>query len=291
MKALLTALVLLLAALALPPVELPRDTFDHLIVFDITQSMDVADQELDGAPASRLDYARAALRLALRELPCGSRVGLAIFTQYRTLALVAPIEVCANYNDLLASLASIDGRMRWGNASEISKGVFWSMRVARELGEQIDVIFLTDGHEAPPLGRTDLVPFDDARPGSVRGVLVGVGGLVPRPIPRSDADGKRVGVWRADQVVQRVTGDGGAPSREHLSSLREAHLRTVARVAGFEYARLTDPGVLAPVLRTPALAHRRPVKTDLGWLPAALALALLAWRFAPALSRRHRPGV
>ena len=75
--------------------------------------MNVEDYELDGTPVSRLAYARQAAPRALRDLPCGSRIGLGAFAEYRTLLLLAPVEVCGNYNDLLVSLDYIDGRMRW----------------------------------------------------------------------------------------------------------------------------------------------------------------------------------
>ena len=45
---------------------------------------------------------------ALTELPCGSRLGLAAFTGYRSLMLLAPVEVCEYYGDLLATLVLED---------------------------------------------------------------------------------------------------------------------------------------------------------------------------------------
>ena len=127
-QAIVLALILLLVALVMPRIDLPRDAYDYLLVFDISQSMNVEDYELDGSPVSRLRYAKHAARNALQELPCGSRIGWGAFAEYRTVVLLAPVEVCASYGDLLASLQKIDGRMRWGQASEITKGVFWSMR-------------------------------------------------------------------------------------------------------------------------------------------------------------------
>ncbi len=118
-RAILSALVLLLCAWAMPVFNWPRATYDYIVVFDITQSMSVEDYQIGDAPASRLAYAREATGRALRDLPCGSRVGWGAFAEYRTVLLLAPIEVCANYNDLLASLDKIDGQMRWGNASEV----------------------------------------------------------------------------------------------------------------------------------------------------------------------------
>jgi mxaL protein len=272
---------LLLLACAMPAIDLVRDTADVVVVFDITQSMDVQDVALAGAPASRLAYARESARRALRALPCGSRVGWAAFTEYRTLMLLAPIEVCGNYGDLLATLDHIDGRIRWGNASEISKGVFWAVRAAKELEAKPALVFITDGQESPPLGEAQTRLFDDLAPGQVHGWLAGVGGPAPMPIPRSDAEGRAFGYWRAQDVVQRPSGTGRAPSHEQLSELHDAHLRTLAAQVGFDYATLDDPSTLAGLMRDPRLARRVAVPTDVSWLPAVAALLLLAWHFRP----------
>ena len=163
------AFLLLLVAILIPPFNISRTTYDYLVVFDITQSMNVEDYDINGIPTSRLTFARTAVRRTLHELPCGSRVGWGVFSEYRTLVLLAPIEVCSNYNDLLASLDRIDGRMRWGNASEISKGLFWAMRGARDIGSHPSVLFLTDGQEAPPIDGEGLAMFDDLKRGDIGG--------------------------------------------------------------------------------------------------------------------------
>jgi mxaL protein len=281
------ATLLLLVAALMPPVPLPRNVADTVVVFDITQSMDVEDAQLDGAPASRLAFAREAARRALRELPCGSRVGWGAFTEYRTLLLLAPIEVCDNYNDLLATLEEIDGRIRWGNASEVAKGVFWALRAAKELQGQPAILFLTDGHESPPL--TVFPRFDDVQPGQVRGWLLGIGGSVPQPIPRTDAEGNRVGYWRPVDVLQRNPGAGQPRSREHLSELREPHLRALAAQTGLGYSALRDPAELARLMRDPRLARPARVATDLRGIPALLALVLLCVQFRPDAPARRRP--
>ena len=283
------ALALLLIALFSPSVNLPRTTYDYIVFFDITQSMDVQDYELAGSPVSRLDYARYAMRRALRDLPCGSRIGWGAFAEYRSLLLLAPVEVCSNYNDLLTSLNNIDGRMRWANASEIGKGVYWSVRTALEdslaidKGAKPDVLFISDGHEAPPLNPTEPVAMpDDVRPGQVRGWIVGAGGDTPQRIPRTDADGHRMGYWSAHDVVQLVSPDGrhiiGA---EQLSALRESHLKALATRVGFAYTRLAGPDSLAAAMRDARYARRAPAPVDLYWLPVSAAVLLLAMRFRP----------
>jgi mxaL protein len=255
-----------------------------MVIFDITQSMDVEDYELAGAPVSRLKYAREAARRALRELPCGSKVGWGAFAGYRTLVLLAPVEVCENYGDLLTSLGKVDGSMRWENASEITKGVYWSMRAAKELGSNPNVIFITDGQEAPPLDPTNILPmFEDLKAGQVRGWLVGAGGYAPRPIPKTDDDGNREGFWRADEVMQPgdIIQDSKIRGAEHLSSLREPHLQEIAHQVGFDYARLSSPESLAGAMLDKRFARREKALTDLYWIPALLALILLAARFSP----------
>lgn len=283
-RAISVALVLLVIAFVLPAVPLQHDTYECIVILDITQSMDVEDYELGGSPASRLAYAREAARRALRELPCGSQVGWGAFAGYRTLLLLAPVEVCENYGDLLSSLAKVDGGMRWENASEITKGVYWSMRAAKELGSSPNVIFVTDGQEAPPLDPTNILPmFDDLKPGQVHGWLIGAGGYSPMPIPKTDDDGNREGYWQADEVLQPGDLIPGSKSRgaEHLSALHEPHLEEIAHQVGFDYARLSSTESIARAMLDRRFARHAQAATDLYWIPALMALVLLAVRFAP----------
>jgi mxaL protein len=286
-QAIALALILLLVALVMPRIDLPRDAYDYLLVFDISQSMNVEDYELDGTPVSRLAFAHEAARRTIRDLPCGSRVGWAAFTGYRTIPLLAPVEVCAYYNDLLASLDQIDARMRWSNASEITKGVYWSVLAAQETNlpsdSHPDIVFISDGQEAPLLDPA-YPPhvLDDLQKDSIRGWLIGAGAYAPSPIPRIDEEGHRQGYWHADEVIQPTAfGNNTAPAIEHLSGLREPHLRALADQLGFKYARLTGPASLSQTLRDQHFARRRPAPTDLFWLPASLAVLLLAMRFRP----------
>ncbi len=302
------AALLLLATLLGPRVGVTRNTFDYVIVLDITQSMNAADVELDGKPVSRLRYAKHALQRALSALPCGSRVGWAVFSEYRTLLLLAPVEVCDNFPELASTLDRIDGRMSWAGASEIAKGLFSSLRTARELPGSHGVVFLTDGHEAPPLHPAHR-PQYDGKPGEVRGLVVGVGGDSLVPIPKVDPDGNPLGVWAADEVAQldvfsrgragsvdaeALVDESGAadpvqrPSlTEHLSSLKEPYLRTLARELGLGYHRLTGPEGLIAAMTAPELARPAPTRADLRPVLALGALVLLAAVHLPR--RRGQP--
>ena len=279
----LAALLLLLAAVGMPRVRVPRDTYDYMVTFDVTQSMNVDDVLLDGAPVSRLALARAAMRDVLRHLPCGSTVGWSIFADYRSFPLMLPIEVCANYDVLLSSLEKIDGRMRWANASNINKGVYWSLHNLETL-PGVAAIFFTDGQEAPPLrpGQAWMPALPDGQAG---GWLIGVGGDLPARIPRSDADGTVTGYWAAADVIQVPDAPAGQ-SHEQLSELRGPYLATLATHNGLGYRRLTEPGDVTAAALGPLSAHRHWIPTNLGWLPAMLSLGLLIWIFHPDMVNR-----
>ncbi|NUX52869.1 VWA domain-containing protein [Paraburkholderia youngii] len=278
------ALVALIAAVAMPDVTLPRNTFNYIVTFDITQSMDVEDVVLGGAPVSRLKFAQVAMRDALERLPCGSKVGWSVFTGQRVLLLMAPVEVCGNYDALLVSLDGIDGRMRWTNWSRIAEGgVYSAVRVAKDVGGGAAIAFVTDGQEAPPLlaSRPLMEGINAAR---IRGWLIGVGGDQPAAIPKTDANGNRIGVWQADDVIQVPPTPGSsvaAQTHEELSELRGEYLASVARQTGLDYRRLLNVTSFGDALLEARFARREPVPTDLRWCPALLALLLLVARFMP----------
>ncbi|HSV59068.1 MAG TPA: vWA domain-containing protein [Variovorax sp.] len=302
------AALLLAAALLDPGVTMERARFDHVVVLDVTQSMNVSDEQIAGRPVSRLAFARQALREALLRLPCGSKVGWAIFTEYRALLLFAPIEVCANLDELRSTLAQIDSRMAWSGNSEIAKGLHSAIGIARELPEKPSLVFVTDGQEAPPLNPRYRPTFDD-KPGEVPGLIVGVGDLLASPIPKSDPQGRPLGFWRADEVMQTdphsqgrgasVRGErmvdgpndaaapmlGATPGSEHLSALREGYLRLLAGEQGMVFHRLQTQERLVAALTSPALAKPVPVRTSGRVALAGLALCLLLARYALPLLR------
>jgi len=285
---------LLAASLLGPSVPMRRALFDHVIVLDITQSMNVRDTLIDGKPAARLDFAKHALRQSLTEMPCGSKVGWGIFTEYRSLLLLAPLEVCANLGELRAALARIDGRMAWTGNSEITKGLYAGIGIAAKLPEHPDLVFISDGQEAPPLNPQNRPAFN-GKPGAVAGLVVGVGKPVPSPIPKFDPSGRSLGFWAADEVSQsdpRSQGRNGTGEamvgekvegpvvggNEHLSSLREAHLRLLAGDTGLGYHRLVDAGGFIAALTAASLARPVPARVELAPLFAGLALLLVLAR-------------
>jgi len=288
--ALLLAPALIATALLAPRVLLARRAFDGIVILDITQSMNTLDTLIDGQPASRLAFAKARLHRALTQLPCGSRVGWGVFTEYRSYVLLMPVEVCANYSDLSATLDRIDATMAWAGGSQITKGLLSALRISAHMPDRPAIVFLTDGHEAPPL-RSDFVPVvpDEAR--DAAGMIVGVGGDALRPIPKSDPDGHPIGLWGPEEVLQSApvfasdaaqpSGEAAPGGTEHLSSLKETHLRDLAAFAGLGYARLTASTQLAQVLQDDRITRRMPALADTRAPLGAVALALVIFGIGP----------
>ena len=302
------ALALTAAGLAKPMLTLPSDVFRHLVVFDITQSMNVGDAVPGDITLTRLEHAKAAVLDAATTLPCGSELGLGLFTGHRTFLLLAPVEVCSSYPDLAAAIRAVDWRMAWTARSEIAKGVHSGLGIARALGPRTVLVFLTDGHEAPPL-HPELRPSFGGEPGAVRGLLAGIGGSVPLPIPKLDPQGRNLGDWGMEDVMQvdeltlgRGTSvsegyaearssdarAGIAPGTEHLSALREAHLRALANGLQLRYRRVESAGDLQSALQHPDFANELESMTDLRpWL-AGVAALLAALSYAVPARRERR---
>ncbi|GAB6046715.1 hypothetical protein JCM19379_05380 [Methyloparacoccus murrellii] len=303
-----------LALLACLPLGMATQgaVFRYLAVVDITRSMTVTDYRLGNRMVSRLDVVRQALREAIAGLPCGSQLGLGVFTERSSTLLFEPIEVCTGFQDIAGALERLDWRMAWAADSRIAAGLLDAFQSLA--GYQADVLFFTDGQEAPPVNPRYRTRFEGVR-GRLGGWLVGVGGNTPMPIPKFDETGRPLGFVAEDEVPQRSTFGlsdmapediegyharnapfGSAPSggTEHLSALREDYLRELAGASGLGYRRL-EVGTLAETLLQPEYARPARVFVDLRWIPATLALALtvLAYRQgrfrAAGVATRARP--
>jgi len=310
----LTAAALLAVALGGPALNLRRDVYDFLFVLDITGSMNVADSGPDGAPQRRIDFAKALVREAVSAMPCGSRAGLAIFTEHRSFVLFAPVEVCDNFLVVSTMLERIDWRMAWAARSEVAKGLYSGIEAARTLGaiareggaRRTRLVFMSDGHEAPPVNPA-LRPRFGGQAGEVHGVLAGIGGAVPSPIPFLDENDRIIGYWGHDDVLQVDRYSLGRPSTgaaepmagidasdvrqriaagtEHLSSLRESYLQQLANETGLDYVRATTPAAFARRLLDPRLATQESTRTDVAWMPALLSLLCMLGLFGSPILR------
>jgi len=305
---LLGAALLLAGTFTTPTITRTRNGIDVLAIVDITGSMNVRDVKLGGRPVSRLDFVKGVLREALASLPCPARFGLGVFSERQTFLLFEPIDVCDAFDAADGALAGLDWRMAWDGDSHIAAGLYRAIDMARELNA--DLAFFTDGQEAPPLPASGGPAFDGER-GAVKGLIVGVGDYALSPIPKFDADGREIGFYGMGDVLQENRfgpppkdaesregynprnapfGAYAATGVEHLSSVREPYLESLAATTGLSYRHLVDAASLVDALKQAARPRPVAAPQDLRPFLASGALALLvgAYGLAPGLGRLRR---
>ena len=278
----LLAILLLATTFAYPKMSLQQATYRYVYVFDISQSMNVMDARKKEPFISRLNFAKQAAIKSLSKLPCGTELGIALFTGHRALLLTTPVETCINQHDLSNTINMIEWTSTWESRSEIAKGVYKSIRLMKRVDENTRMVFFTDGHEAPPVN-PNLLPVFQGKKGKIKGIIIGVGGDKRVKIPKIDRAGKQLGYWDSGDVVhidiytqEKNKRDGVKPLRgtEHLSSLRESYLKDLADKTGLMYHRLETLDSFSKQLKTKSLSNPKVIQTDIRWLMALLSLLL-----------------
>jgi len=284
------ATLLLLAALPRPALNLQRDIYSFMLVVDITQSMNVEDMKLDGKPASRLAYTRHMLRDTVANMPCGTRVSIALFSGASAALLYSPVEVCQNYDVLQDTITHLEWRQAWSGNSRLRQGAQAIAHLVRTAREPTQVVFFTDGEEAPHLhafNTLDLAGFQ----GGKGWLVVGIGGDKDTPIPKFDENNKLMGYWSAEsmrmqpgiaQISQENIGarndEVAASDNDRVySKLDEEYLKKYSAEIGATYVR----GDNAISVQT-SMDQLKPARHDVApveinrWLAGLAGLMLLA---------------
>lgn len=268
-RSLLLSILLLMVCLFEPKTNLPSRVHDWFFVIDITQSMNVRDVVTADNSISRMELSKQEIRRALRNLPCGSRVALGLFTERSTANIIHPLEVCAHFGALDETIAKIDWRMAWAADSYVANGIYSAIDQAAKLGPEMRVAFFTDGNQAPEVSAR-YTPVFEGEQGKIKGYVFGVGARSASQIPMLDHHDNVTGYWGADDVQRYATfgtseiqsvldmeqqqtkgyhgrnaPHGSAPeelSGAHLSALDEANLQKIAKDTGLRYYGMAEDG-------------------------------------------------
>lgn len=288
------ALALLLLALLRPTLPLKRDIYTYLLVVDITQSMNTEDMSLEGRKASRIAYTRRMLHDTISSMPCGTRVGVAFFAGVIVSTLFHPVEVCANFDALQNSVEHIEWRQAWHGNSRLGFGMLSASAALKALPEPAQVVFFTDGEEAPRLhafNRADLSNWQ----GGKGWLLVGIGSDKPTPIPKMDENNKVIGFWSentyqlepgiaqvSDETrLKREDGVATADYERYLSVLDEKYLMGLAREINASYVRGDSTPKVIAAMRAQQPAHHDRAPWPIAWLLATLAALLVIGAYLP----------
>lgn len=292
------AVLFLLIAIVNPTAKLPRDIRNYVFVIDITQSMNVRDMTIAGLGATRLEYTRHLISKTLAKLDCGSKVSIALFANAEVVPLYIPIDVCANYGVLQETLARLEWRAAWRGSSHLRLGLQAAGSLLTFLPEPAQIVFFTDGDEAPPINAITKIELTGLQGSGW--LLAGIGAKRPNPIPKLNAKNEVIGYWstyaskiETSQVVDdesrgyRDDSIASDPREYYLSELREDYLKEMAKEIGATYVRAESQEKLQEAIKQqpPAGRHRAPVA--LGWLFALLAAIFVLAEYA--LAKRQKP--
>lgn len=310
-----TAAVLALIAIVLPPLPFPAKTYDFVFMLDITRSMNVQDySDADGGAISRLERSKQAMLASARSLPCGSRIGLGVFTERSPALLYSPIDVCKDYPVLEASINELDWRMAWVADSNISQALYNILELMQgKVLKDSKLVFFTDGHEAPPVNPRYAPDYNyidmlkDKAEHWRSGLIVGVGQHNKSKIPKFDEDGVQTGYYTAEDVPHTSRfglpedpskvegyiprngpwGTAQVVGTEHLSNVREDYLKKLGEQTRMNYHHLQQNTQLSQALKQAAFAQRKVQATPINAVFAGFALILLAYCFHPFRKKWH----
>lgn len=270
---LLLAIIVTVSTFISPTARLPRQVIDVVFIVDITQSMNARDYQVKGQSIDRLRAVKQAIQHSLKQLPCGSKIGIGIFAAKDALLLFNPIELCEHYSLLSQVVSRLSWRMAWAGDSNIQRGLYSAIGQVAQLEDEPNIVFFSDGEQTT--SEQYAAPLEK-RSGKVSGLIVGVGGNQPVRIPKYNNDNQLAGYWKSKEVGHKnPSHPKTAEDEEYLSRLDETRLRQYATVTKLNMFRLENPRLLTQELIINQYTKTRIQVSDIRWILACGALLLL----------------
>jgi mxaL protein len=197
---LLVSLILLVLALVNPSIPVNQSLYNYILIADISQSMNTEDMKINQKTVSRLDYTKHIMSRLVEDFPCGTKVSIGMFAGVSVSATYSPIEVCENFSNINTTISKLDWRVTWSGNTRIRESVINLARLIRSFPESAQVVYFTDGEEAPKLhvfNTRDLEQFQ----GGNDWLFVGIGSDEGAPIPKYDNKNQLIGYWSNDSFA------------------------------------------------------------------------------------------
>lgn len=294
------ALCYLLASIMLIPVwfspyiKLNSVVQDTLFVMDISESMNVRDVDYPRPQTSRLELAKSSVREAMANLPCGSRVSVALFAGDESVVLFEPLEVCRHFPAIEQVVSRLDTRMRWIGDSYVTKGLLSSIKEAEK--RQLNIVMVTDGDEMPHHSAPRLTDLIDLKT-RTKGLILGVGGEAPQPIPHLDGNQQIIGYWTQEEAVlegnhpnllayvktlqngEKAVAGALDEVGEHLSAYNKVFMRDIALASKMHLQKVNKPDDAIKALQDSVFKKQAIAERDARWIFALIStvFVLTGW--------------
>jgi mxaL protein len=254
--------------------------------------MNTKDMLIDNKEVSRINYTKSMVSNLLERLPCKSKVSIGMFAGVSVAATYTPIEVCKNFSVLNSTIENLDWRSTWSGNTRIRESMVNLARLIRSFPESAQVIYFTDGEEAPKLhvfNTRDLSQFQ----GGNDWLLVGVGSDKGTAIPKYDSKNQLIGYWSNEsfalqpgiaQISQSNIGSRGdnvaySMSDRYLSKLDEKYLIDLSKEIKGHYVQAKNIDVILNAMAKQKPSWRDQTKLPLRYFFILIALILFLMRF------------
>ncbi|NOU24783.1 MAG: VWA domain-containing protein [Methylotenera sp.] len=291
---LLVCFILLAIALFRPTVPVKHNIYSYFMVIDITQSMNTVDMKINGKPVSRIAYTKQILRETISSLPCGTKVGLGMFSGVNVVTLYLPIDVCENFSSIQDTLDHIDWRSAWTADSRVRESMLSSARVVSNFPEPAQVVYFSDGEEAPKLhafNTRDLSTLQNAD----GWLLVGIGSMQGAAIPKFTEKNQLIGYWSHESMqlapgaapiaaaglLKRKRDVAESVNDRYIAKLSETSMMAMAKEIGATYVRGDNLQALLSAMRKQKPARREWTPISIDWLLGTLAGLILLFAYVP----------
>lgn len=296
-----TAALLLVLALVKPEIQLKQNVHNYLLLADVSQSMNAEDVQLNKQNVSRMTYTRYLMRKVVETSSCGTNISVGIFAAENVALLFMPLEVCSNYDVITDTIDHLEWRMSWAGNSRLSFGIKAAESVFDSLNTPAQMLFFTDGDEAPKVNAINKLDLSNVQIGK-NVVFVGVGGHQPVPIPRYNAANKWVGFWSSDSKENGAIGATYSDTSQdepdpqvayaefdrYLSQLDDDYLKSVARDIKGQYIEGQDTPEFYKFVQSQKPAASLVADYSMRWIYLSVAALLILLTFLPYFSLQRR---
>ena len=291
---LLVSFILLVLALVNPSIPVNQSLYNYILIADISQSMNTEDMKINQKTVSRLEYTKHIMSRLVEDFPCGTKVSIGMFAGVSVSATYSPIEVCENFSNINTTISKLDWRVTWSGNTRIRESVINLARLIRSFPESAQVVYFTDGEEAPKLhvfNTRDLEQFQ----GGNDWLFVGIGSDEGAPIPKYDNKNQLIGYWSNDsfalqpgiaQISESNIGvrdnkvASGATDR-YMSKLDSEYLEKLAKEIGGFYVDGQSYRAVRKEMKKQPPAWKAPDQFYLQPILCFLALLFFIARFIP----------